>query len=46
MTYKQLFYNFLKYYNVLSLYKKNIYNRLGYYKEYWLITVHLKSKKN
>ena len=36
MTYKQLFYNFLKYNNVLSLYKKNIYNRLGYYKEYGL----------
>ena len=45
MTYKQLFYNFLKYNNVLSLYKKNIYNRLCYYKEYGLITVHLKSKK-
>lgn len=46
MTYKQLFYNFLKYNNVLSLYKKNIYNRLGYYKEYGYFTVHKKSKKN
>lgn len=36
MTYKQLFYKFLKDNNILSLYKKNIYNRLGYYKEYGL----------